>query len=128
MKRICKWCGKVVPYDHECEKKPKRKDTRKKNINSGTNGNRWKKVRDEVRARDLCCVLCFLNCKFSNFDECHHIIERNTDDSDENVFNPDRCVMLCSSCHHKVHENPNEWKKYVKLFDDYIKEKNSGKI
>ena len=120
MKHICSKCGRIVDNDHDCPNK--RKDTRKKNIHD----NRWRKVRNEVRARDLCCVLCFLNGRFSNFDECHHIIERSVDDSDENVFNPDRCVMLCSSCHHKVHEDG--WQKYVKIFDDYVKEKNNGKV
>ena len=116
MKRICTYCGKIVDSTtHKCEQRPK--DSRKKDINRDS---RWRKVRQKVRERDLCCVLCFLNGRFSNFDECHHIVPREVNNNESMVFNEDNCVMLCRDCHHKVH---NDWKKYKDIFEGYVKNK-----
>lgn len=116
MKKVCKWCGRIVEYDHECPNKPKRKDTRKKNINVDS---RWPKIRQQVRERDLCCKLCWHNGTYSKGEEVHHIIPREQDDVEQMVFNPDNCIYLCRDCHHKVHNEG--WKKYVKLFRELIK-------
>lgn len=122
MKHICPTCNRIVNEDHVCENKVKRKDTRRKQISVDS---RWRKIRQQVRERDLCCVLCFLNGHFNNGKEVHHIIERSADDSEENVFNPDKCVYLCSDCHrNKVHETRDSWKDYIDIFNKYIKEKN----
>ena len=117
-KIICSRCGKIVDVNHECPNKPK--DSRKKEQLSNT---RWVHIRDEVRRRDVCCVLCWLNGMYSKGDHVHHIIERQADSSDDNVYNADRCVFLCKSCHKKVHETKNSWKDYVKLFKEYIHER-----
>lgn len=116
MKRICKWCGKVVPYDHECEKKPKRKDNRKKQINTDS---RWRKIRQEVKERDLCCKLCWSKGVYNKIDEVHHIIPRDVATDDDYVFAADNCIGLCRACHHEVHENG--WEKYALLFEELIK-------
>lgn len=117
-KIICPRCGKIVDVNHECPNKPK--DQRKKEQLSNT---RWVHVRDEVRRRDGCCVLCWLNGMYSKGDHVHHIIERQADSSDDNVYNADRCVFLCESCHKKVHETKNSWNEYVELFKGYINER-----
>lgn len=117
-KIICPRCGKIVDVNHECPNKPK--DKRKKEQLSNT---RWIHIRDEVRRRDGVCVLCWLNGMYSKGDHVHHIIERQADSSDDNVYNADRCVFLCESCHKKVHETKNSWKDYVELFRGYINER-----
>lgn len=116
MKHICMYCHKIVDYDHKCEHKPKYKDKRKKQINIDS---RWRKVRQKVRERDLCCKLCWYNGKYSNGEEVHHIIPRDIDDTDASVFNEDNCIYLCRDCHHKVHNDG--WQKYVELFKEITK-------
>lgn len=114
-KKICKWCGRIVEYDHECPNKPKRKDTRKKEINIDS---RWRKIRQEVRERDLCCKLCLDEGVYSPGQEVHHIIAREACDEDQ-VFDADNCIYLCSSCHHKVHNDG--WQKYVTKLKELVK-------
>ena len=115
-KIICPRCGKITTIDHDCPNKPK--DTRKR---EQLNGTRWQRIRDEVRRRDGCCVLCWLNGVYNRGNHVHHIIERQANSSDDNVYNADKCVFLCEECHHKVHETANSWKDYIDLFNDYVK-------
>lgn len=114
-KIICPRCGKIVDVNHDCPNKPK--DTRKR---EQLQGSRWQRIRDEVRRRDGCCVLCFMNGVYSKGAHVHHIIERQSDSSDDNVYNEDRCVFLCEDCHKRVHATQNEWKKYIDVFTKYI--------
>lgn len=118
-KKICSYCGRIVGVDHVCDKRPK--DNRKKDITKESY--RWRKIRNEVRERDLCCVLCMMEGHFSNGVDVHHIIERSADDSEENVFNPDKCVYLCSECHKRVHETKDSWKDYIDIFNKYVDSK-----
>lgn len=113
MKRICSTCGKIVGADHICPNKLK--DKRRKDINKDS---RWRKIRNEVRERDLCCKLCLYEGVYSPGKEVHHIIPREADDVDQMVFNADNCIYLCRDCHHRVHNEG--WKKYVKLFRKLI--------
>lgn len=115
-KKVCSYCGKIVTTDHVCDKRPK--DNRKKNINVDS---RWRKVRQKVRERDLCCVLCMMNGHFTNYDECHHIVPREVNNNESMVFNKDNCVMLCHDCHHKVHNEG--WLKYADIFEEYVDSK-----
>lgn len=114
-KYICNRCGKVVELGHDCPDKPK--DTRRR---KQLNNTRWIRIRDEVRRRDGCCVLCWLNGKYSKGNHVHHIIERKTDNSDDNVYNAGKCVFLCEDCHKLVHKTESEWTKYVDVFTKYI--------
>lgn len=114
MKHICSNCGRIVGQDHVCPNRPK--DTRKKQINVDS---RWRKIRQEVRERDLCCKLCWYNGTYSKGEEVHHIIPREADDTEGMVFNPDNCIYLCRDCHHRVHNDG--WQKYVDLFKEMIK-------
>lgn len=114
-KYICNRCGKVVELGHDCPNKPK--DTRRR---KQLNNTRWIRIRDEVRRRDGCCVLCWLNGKYSKGNHVHHIIERKTDNSDDNVYNAGKCVFLCEDCHKLVHKTESEWTKYVDVFTKYI--------
>lgn len=116
MKRVCPTCGKIVESDHKCQNRPK--DKRKKNINSGTGGSKWRKLRQKVRERDLCCQLCWYNCNYSKGEEVHHIVPREVASEDKDVFDIDNCIYLCMECHHKVHEEG--WQKYVDLFKELI--------
>lgn len=116
-KILCSRCGRIVDVDHECPNKLK--DTRKKTQLQNT---RWTRIRDEVRRRDGCCILCFMEGRFNKGYCVHHIIERSVDDSDENVYNEDRCVFLCKDCHKRVHETKTSWKDYVSTFKKYIEE------
>lgn len=115
MKHICSTCGRIVDEDHVCENKIKRKDTRRKEINIDS---RWRKIRQQVRERDLCCQLCWRHGIYSKGEEVHHIVAREVCDEDQ-VFDVHNCVYLCRSCHHDVHREG--WKKYVKLFKEMIK-------
>ena len=105
-KKICTYCHKIVEYDHMCPNKPK--DTRKKQINIDS---RWKKIRNEVKERDLCCQLCWSDGIYHKIDEVHHIIPRNVATDDEHVFEADNCIGLCHDCHVMVHHEG--WQKYV---------------
>lgn len=116
-KILCSRCGKVVEIGHDCPNKPK--DTRKKTQLQNT---RWQRIRDEVRRRDGCCVLCWLNGEYSKGDHVHHIIERQYDSSDDNVYSVDKCVFLCRRCHELMHSTRENWKNYIDVFDNYIKE------
>lgn len=109
MKKVCQYCGRIVDNNHDCPNKPK--DTRKKQISTDS---RWRKIRQEVRERDLCCQLCLYEGHYTNGQEVHHIIPREADDVDQMVFNAGNCIYLCRDCHHRVHNEG--WKKYVKLF------------
>lgn len=115
-KHICSYCGRIVGADHICPNKPK--DNRKKDINVDS---RWRKVRQQVRERDLCCVLCMMGGHFTNYDECHHIVPREVNNAEQMVFNSNNCVMLCRDCHHRVHNDG--WKKYKDMFEKYIDSK-----
>lgn len=116
MKKVCKWCGRIVEYDHECPNKPKRKDTRKKQISIDS---RWPKIRQQVRTRDLSCKLCWHNGVYNKIDEVHHIIPRDVATDDDHVFEANNCIGLCRECHQTVHEEG--WQKYVGLFKELIK-------
>lgn len=112
---ICSRCGKIVDVNHDCPNKPR--DTRKRKQLSST---RWQRIRDEVRRRDGCCVLCFMNGVYSKGEHVHHIIERQSDSSDDNIYNVDKCVFLCEDCHKRVHQTQSEWTKYIDVFTKYI--------
>ncbi len=104
-KILCSRCGKVVEIGHDCPNKPK--DTRKKTQLQNT---RWQRIRDEVRRRDGCCKLCWADGVYNKADEVHHIIPREVDDSDNNIYNADNCIYLCCYHHHLVHSEG--WQKY----------------
>ena len=108
MKHVCSTCGKIVDSDHKCPNKSK--DKRRKQINVDS---RWRKIRQQVRERDLCCQLCWHNGTYSKGEEVHHIVPREFCDEDQ-VFDAHNCIYLCRECHHDVHREG--WKKYVKLF------------
>lgn len=113
-KILCSRCGKVTDVNHDCPNKPR--DLRKK---QQLWSSRWTHIRDDVRRRDGCCVLCWLDGQFNKGDEVHHIRPREIDNSDENVYNSDNCVYLCQYHHHLVHSDG--WQKYVSTFKEYIK-------
>ena len=112
MKHICSTCGKIVAADHICPNKPK--DTRKKQINVDS---RWRKIRDQVRERDLCCKLCWSQSIYSKGEEVHHIIPREVCDEDQ-VFDVHNCIYLCRDCHCEVHRVG--WQKYVDTLKEMI--------
>ena len=88
-----------------------------------------KKMYDKVLKRDKSsCILCKLEgipeliegqeFRLKNL-ELHHIIPRSKDI--KRVNDVDNCCMLCSYCHHeRAHKN---MKKYIKVLQDYIKNK-----
>lgn len=117
-KILCPRCGKVVEVNHDCPNKPK--DKRKKPQLWNT---RWTRIRDNVRRRDGCCVLCFMEGRFTKGRDCHHIVPREVNDSDDSIYNEDNCIYLCEDCHHLVHSNG--WKKYVDTFKEYINNVNT---
>ena len=116
MKHICSWCGRIVGTDHVCPNKPK--DTRKKQINVDS---RWRKIREEVKKRDLVCQLCWYEGAFHKIDEVHHIIPREVRSDDSYVFNADNCIGLCRDHHHQVHNEG--WQNYVDLLQQLVHKK-----
>lgn len=115
-KIICSRCGKIVDVGHDCTHAYK--DTRKK---TQLQGSRWQRIRQTVRVRDGCCVLCFMNGEYSPIDEVHHVKPREVDNSDDNIYNEDNCISLCQYHHHMVHNDG--WQKYYDTFKDYIEER-----
>lgn len=114
-KILCSRCGKIVDVNHDCPNKPK--DTRKKEQLSNT---RWVHIRNDVRRRDGCCVLCFMEGRFNKGFCVHHVIPREVNDSGDMIYNEDNCVFLCEDCHKRVHETKTSWKDYVSTFKGYI--------
>lgn len=113
-KIICPRCGKITAIDHDCPNKPR--DIRKKDQLWSS---RWINVRDSVRRRDGCCVLCWKEGTFTKGEEVHHIKPREVDNSDDSIYNEDNCIYLCKHHHHLVHSEG--WQKYYDEFKDYIK-------
>lgn len=119
MKRICSYCGRIVDTNnHDCPNKPKDKRRGRQLAKEST---RWKKIKAEVKARDLCCLNCLNKGVFSNGQCVHHIIPREINNEGSSVFNAENCIYLCNECHKQVHENRESWKNYVKLFRELIK-------
>ena len=118
MKRICSYCGRIVDTNnHDCPNKPKDKRRGRQLAKEST---RWKKLKAEVKARDLCCKLCWYKGVYKPIQEVHHIIPREVHDEDDYVWNVDNCVGLCRDCHHEIHSDG--WKKYKDLLQQLIKE------
>lgn len=113
MKKICVYCGKIVGADHICPNKPK--DNRRKDINKDS---RWRKIRNEVRERDLCCKLCWSQGVYNKIDEVHHIIPRDVATDDEHVFDVSNCIGLCHDCHVMIHREG--WQKYAEKLKEII--------
>lgn len=110
MKRICPYCGRIVDGSHNCEHKPK--DNRHKSIHNA----KWRQVANEVKRRDLCCLMCWSNGILTNKHlEAHHIKWREVDDSEENLLDESGIITLCSECHHEIHRHPmKEYYNYLK--------------
>lgn len=117
MKRVCPRCGRIISGEHNCPNKPKDKRRGRQLAKDST---RWKKIKAEVKARDLCCRLCWSRGVYSNGQCVHHIIPREINSEDSSVFNVENCIYLCNECHKQVHENRESWKDYVKLFMELI--------
>ena len=118
MKRVCSYCGRIVDSEtHDCPNKPKDMRRGRQLAKEST---RWKKLKADVKARDLCCKLCWYKGLYNPIEEVHHIIPREVQDDETHVFNADNCVGLCMDCHHEIHNEG--WKKYSKLLQQLIKE------
>ncbi len=108
MLRSCKYCGRVVEYNHECPRKPKR-------VKEVTDKDkfRWAKVwqdkREEIRQRDLgLCQICirklYNTVKQYNYDDIsvHHAIPLEEDF--ERRLDNDILLTMCSF-HHEMAES-----------------------
>ena len=117
MKRICSYCGRIVDTNnHDCPNKPK--DQRRGRVLS-ENSTRWKKLKMQVKERDISCRLCWYNKVYSPIQECHHIIPKEV--NDDKIWDINNVIGLCHDCHMNV-VHKEGWKKYVKLLQQLIKE------
>lgn len=112
MRRICPYCNKIVDgATHQCTEKPK--DNRRGRVLS-ENSTKWRKIRNEVKERDLCCRLCWKNGVYSPIEECHHIIPKEV--NEDLIWDTNNVIGLCHDCHkNKVHKTKDSWKEYVEL-------------
>lgn len=115
-KYICSYCGRIVGADHKCDLKPKYKNKNNINVDS-----RWRKVRQNVRQRDLKCLYCWYKDRYSPIECVHHIVPREVKDEEDYVFNENNCISLCRECHKEVHKTKDSWKEYVDLFKELIR-------
>lgn len=116
-RRICSYCGRIVTNDHDCPKKPK--DHRRGRVLS-ENSTRWKKIKKEVKERDISCRLCWSRGFYSPIEECHHIIPKEV--NEEKIWDVDNVIGLCHNCHmNEVHKTRDSWKDYIKIFEELIK-------
>lgn len=123
-KIICSRCGKIVDVNHDCPNKPR--DTRKREQLSDV---RWQRTKQIVKTRDLVCYLCWCEGKINHARDCHHIIPREVNDSDDSIYNADNCIYLCEYCHrNKVHATKNSWRDYVDIFKKHIEEVKHGGV
>ena len=118
MKRICSYCGRIVDTNnHDCPNKPKDKRRGRQLSKEST---RWKKLKQQVKERDLSCRLCWYNGVYNPIQECHHIIPKEI--NDDKVWDVNNVIGLCHDCHmNVVHKNKDSWKDYVKLLKGLIK-------
>lgn len=118
MKHICVYCGRIVDgADHDCPKKPK--DNRRGRVLS-ENSTRWKKIKKEVKERDISCRLCWSRGFYSPIEECHHIVPKEV--NEEKIWDVDNVIGLCHNCHmNEVHKTRDSWKDYIELFKELIK-------
>lgn len=118
MKHICPTCGKIVSHGHICPNR--NKDNRRGRVLS-ENSTKWKKLKKDVKERDLCCKLCWYKGVYSPIEECHHIIPKEV--NEESVWDPSNVIGLCHECHRNVvHKSNSSWKEYVNLLQQLIRE------
>ena len=73
-----------------------------------------KKVADQVKARDVDCILCKMP-----IEALHHIRYGRESIYTPNRNDADQLVGLCNSCHHKLHnEGGNDYREFCK---DYLR-------
>lgn len=77
-----------------------------------------RKLRQEIKERDLCCRLCWSKGVYSEGKEVHHIIPREVCDDDQ-IFDAANCIYLCHDCHATVHGEG--WQKYVNILKGLVK-------
>jgi hypothetical protein len=87
-------------------------------FNSPYNNHSWRKTRKKVYERDnYVCQECLRLCDRETGISCHHI-DYNTDNNSLNNL-----ITLCSSCHGKTTQKPDEWTQY---YQDKMLLKNKG--
>ena len=106
MLKTCSRCG-IVPYDHVCPYRKRKKDNTKSNAIRQTN--KWHKKSIEIRERDnYLCRICRLNLydtvrQYNNdYIEVHHIIPLQIDDT--KAFDDNNLISLCHY-HHELAED-----------------------
>lgn len=76
-------------------------------ISEPYNNHSWRKLRKRIYERDcFVCQECLKKCDNTIGISCHHI---DFDRSNNNLSN---LITLCSSCHGKTTQSPDEWIQY----------------
>ena len=89
-------------------------------INNPYNNHSWKKLRKKVYERDkFTCQECKRQCNNDTGISAHHIDFNRGNDDMMNL------ITLCSSCHGKTTNKPDEW---VQYYQDKMMLKNKGDI
>lgn len=100
-------------------KKKSRPRTRNKDIQQAIyQDKRWIRLRNYIRKETPLCYDCEVLGITKLGDEVHHIIPwetgKNQEEKERLAFDIDNLVHLCSSCHHKRHNQLRGWiKKHI---------------
>ena len=101
--KSCQYCGKIVPYNHVCDKKPQRrkKDTLHNRFRWTTD---WKNKREEIKQRDgYVCRVCLAKKKINTENlSVHHIVSMEEDYSKR--LDNDNLITVCDVCHERCED------------------------
>ena len=130
MYRSCKYCGRIVEYNHECSLKPKKKDYQRSDIKivKFRKTSAWIHKSEEIRERDnYMCQYCLHIEKKITMDtiEVHHItpIKKNWEKRLDNY----NLISLCR-VHHEQAENGKIPKKLLSKIAEGNEKKNPSPI
>jgi 5-methylcytosine-specific restriction endonuclease McrA len=98
LRKSCKHCGRIVPYDHVCPNKPKQFNKRTE-AERGRYTNEWAKKSLEIKERSLfLCAVCRDKGRYVYDNlETHHIIPLRG--RPELLLSDGNLICLCARCH-----------------------------
>jgi len=128
MLKSCKYCGKIVEYNHICSKKPIRKK-QGNNKDKFRSTSRWNKKRIEIRERDkYLCQICVRKLYDTviqynyNYLEVHHSIPLEKDY--EKCLDNDNLITLCERHHEMAERGEIPYKEIKFIIDEQEKTTN----
>lgn len=101
MQKSCRWCGKIVPYDHDCTKRPRHEGKRTEE-EQGRYTNEWRHKSIEIKERSqYLCAVCKDNNRYVYDNlEVHHITPLR--DRPDLLTEDSNLICLCGRHHEQA--------------------------